>query len=66
MAKFSEDVHGDLDYISRKMAENAKAAESYLEKFFSTANEWKDKLSQALQSVSKDAQVCLVSPTAFQ
>ncbi|KAJ5051791.1 uncharacterized protein L3040_001562 [Drepanopeziza brunnea f. sp. 'multigermtubi'] len=56
MAKFSEDVHGDLDYISRKMAENAKAAESYLEKFFSTANEWKDKLSQALQSVSKDAQ----------
>lgn len=57
MSKFSEDVREDLDFISRKMAENSRAAESYLETLLSTVNVWKDKISQALHAVSKDAEV---------
>ncbi|KAH7397864.1 hypothetical protein BKA64DRAFT_51430 [Cadophora sp. MPI-SDFR-AT-0126] len=54
MAKFSEAIHEDLETMRKKMAENARAADSYSETLLSNANEWTAKLKQAFQSTSKD------------
>lgn len=62
MQKFSEAVHDDLEMIRKKMADNAKAADSYLEMFLSNANDWKAKLQSVLQSVNIDAQVSCMLP----
>ncbi len=56
MAKFSAAVHEDFELIREKMADNARAADSYLETFLGNANEMKSKLQEALQSVFKDAE----------
>lgn len=59
MAKFSEAIHEDLEKMHKKMADNARAADSYLQTVFSNANEWTAKLKQAFQSVSKDVEVSI-------
>lgn len=56
MAKFSEAIHEDLEKMRKKMADNARAADSYLQTVFSNANGWTAKLKQAFQSVSKDVE----------
>ena len=57
MAKFSEAVHGDLESIRKKMADNARAADSYLESALNNVNDWTAKLKHAFQSASKDVEV---------
>ena len=57
MAKFSEAVHGDLEMVRKKMADNARAADSYLETALNNVNDWAAKLKQAFQSASKDVEV---------
>ncbi|KAK6587045.1 hypothetical protein PZA11_000335 [Diplocarpon coronariae] len=59
MAEFSEGVHADLEIIRMKIKDNARASDSYLKTFFSTANQWTVKLQQAFQSASKNAEVRL-------
>lgn len=59
MAKFSEAVHSDLEMVRKKMADNARAADSYLETALNNVNDWTGKLKQAFQSTSKDIQVGL-------
>ncbi|KAH9214186.1 hypothetical protein DL95DRAFT_155481 [Leptodontidium sp. 2 PMI_412] len=56
MAKFSEAVHSDLEMVRKKMADNARAADSYLETALNNVNDWTGKLKQAFQSTSKDIQ----------
>ncbi|OWP02040.1 hypothetical protein B2J93_1512 [Marssonina coronariae] len=56
MAEFSEGVHADLEIIRMKIKDNARASDSYLKTFFSTANQWTVKLQQAFQSASKNAE----------
>ncbi|CZT45916.1 uncharacterized protein RSE6_06273 [Rhynchosporium secalis] len=54
MAKFSEAVHEDLETIRQKMADNARAADSYLEKAMNNVNDWTTTLKQQFQSASKN------------
>ncbi|KAH7346546.1 hypothetical protein BKA65DRAFT_585543 [Rhexocercosporidium sp. MPI-PUGE-AT-0058] len=54
MAKFSQAVHEDLEMIRKKMADNARAADSYLETALHNVNDWTAKLKHAFQSASKD------------
>ncbi|PVH84175.1 hypothetical protein DL98DRAFT_83898 [Cadophora sp. DSE1049] len=56
MAKFSQAIHEDLEMMRKKMADNARVTDSYLETAFSNANEWTAKLKQAFQSASKDVE----------
>lgn len=57
MQKFSEAVHDDLEMVRKKMGDNAKAADAYLEAFLSNADDWKAKLQSVLQSLSTEAEV---------
>ena len=59
MAKFSEAIHEDLETMRKKMAENARAADSFSETLLSNANEWRAKLKQAFQSTSNDVEVSI-------
>ncbi|KAL2069671.1 hypothetical protein VTL71DRAFT_14350 [Oculimacula yallundae] len=56
MAKFSEAVRDDMEMIRKKMSDNARAADSYLEKAMNNVNDWTAKLKQQFQSASKNVE----------
>ncbi|KAK0107629.1 hypothetical protein ONS96_003435 [Cadophora gregata f. sp. sojae] len=56
MAKFSEAIHRDLEMMQKKLADNTKASDSYLDTVLSNVNEWTAKLKQGFQSASKNVE----------